>query len=87
MYSLWISIANEHFSDRKKAVVSHDSYKMSGQFDKLDKAQYAFVAALANGAPGTKVKLIGTVPEVVVAPKDEIAELKAKIAQLEGKAA
>jgi hypothetical protein len=65
MYSLWKSEANEHFSERANKVVGNESYKQVSQHDKLADAQAAFVKALGTSKPGTKIKLIGTVPHPV----------------------
>jgi len=87
MYTLWVAVANKHHSERFNKVVNNDKYVPAGQFGTVDEANRAFVTKMATAAPGTKVKLVGTVPERLVTPADELAALKARIAQLEGKAA
>ena len=89
MYSLWVAEANEHVAKaghNAGKTVSNDAYKQSGQFDRIAQATDAFMRKLADSKPGTKVKLIGTVPEPVMSPVDEVAKLKARLALLEGKA-
>jgi hypothetical protein len=78
MYSLWTSAPNVHHSERAGKVVNNDTYKQAGQFNTLASAQDAFIKALGTSKPGTKIKLIGTVPEA-----DDRAALKARIAELE----
>jgi hypothetical protein len=92
MYSLWIAKQDAHvakYGRNKGEMVNNESYKNSGGFDRLADAQDAFVKALATATPGTKVKLIGTVPKVVSVPKTEptIAELQAQLNALMAKQA
>lgn len=83
MYSLWKAASNEHHSERAGKVVNNDAYKQMGQFDTFEKARNAFLDALTNNKPGTKIKLIGTVPEPIQTKESELAALRRRIEELE----
>jgi len=88
-YSLWTAVKNEHFSERAGKPVSNDAYKPAGSPANFSAAVDAVQKAIYKASPGTKIKLVITVPEADVAPaphadslQAEIAALKAQIASL-----
>jgi hypothetical protein len=86
IYSLWKSEANEHYSERAGKTVSNDTYKPVKQLDKLGDALDAFTRAFGTSKPGTKIKLIATVPSADLTAQDK-AQLLARIKELEAKLA
>lgn len=88
MYYLATATPNKHvattgFSKGKE--VSHDSYRqVSGCPDTFKAVTEEVARLIGTSKPGTKIKLVATVPEIPLTPADEVAQLKARLAQLEG---
>lgn len=92
MYYLAIANANKHVAEygpSKGKEVQNDAYRqVPGQPKTIQQAVDGLLKLVVNSKPGTKVKLVVTVPRPAATPAEELAALKARIAELEaGKAA
>lgn len=93
MYYLAIAVANKHeaqFGPSKGKMVENDAYRqVPGQPKSIQQAIDGLLRLIGTSKPGTKVKLVVTVPWPVEKPAAEMSreELQRKIAELTALAA
>ena len=87
MYYLAIAAANKHVAEygpSKGKEVANDAYRqVQGQPKTMQQAYQRLLELVGTAKPGTKVKLVVTVPHPIQSSADELAELRAKVAALE----
>lgn len=88
MYYLAIAAANKHeatYGPNKGQIVANDAYRqVVGGPKTFAQATDQLAKLLGTSKPGTKIKLVITVPEPLAKPTSEMSksELEAKIAEL-----
>lgn len=88
MYYLAIAAANKHIAEKgfnKGQMVENDSYRqVSGGPATFAQAIERITKLAGTSKPGTKIKLVITIPEPLAKPTSEMSksELEAKIAEL-----
>lgn len=93
MYSIWVAVANRHeaqYGRNKGQLVNNERYvQVPGQPSTFQQAQDRVAKLLATSAPGTKIKLVCTVPQALAKQPEHMnkAELEARIAELSALAA
>lgn len=87
MYYLAIAAANRHVAEygpSKGKEVANDAYRQVQNGPKSFKEVIDRITTLAaTSKPGTKIKLVVTVPSLPMSAGEELAKLKARIAELE----
>jgi hypothetical protein len=88
MYYLAIAAANKHVAERgfnKGQMVDNDAYRqVTGGPETFDQAMTQLRKLAGTSKPGTKIKLVITIPEPLAKPASEMSkeELLSKIAEL-----
>src|SRR5579864_346794 len=88
MYYLATATANKHVAERgpaKGKVVENDAYtQVANGPTSFQQAMDRVLHLIGTSKPGTKIKLVVTVPKPAMTTAEELVALKNRIAELEG---